>query len=95
MQATTLDKKAIAANARNPFTNFHAPDNSGMMKKYSSNISREQFGPSLKSARKRTRPRTVDLCDVFCAALHSGGPTQGRIVIQPLLLAATSCPAAS
>jgi len=41
--------------------------------KYPSDISRKQFEkirPFLESARKKTRPRTVDLYDVFCAVLY-------------------------
>jgi len=44
-----------------------------MRKKYPSDISREQFEQIkglLESARKKTRPRTVDLYDVFCAVLY-------------------------
>jgi transposase len=44
-----------------------------MKKSYPSDISREQFEaiqPFLESARKRTRPRTVDLYDVFCGILY-------------------------
>jgi transposase len=40
---------------------------------YPSNISREQFDkitPILESARKKTRPRIVDLYNVFCAVLY-------------------------
>ena len=40
---------------------------------YPSDISREQFErilPLLESARKKTRPRTVDLYEVFCAVLY-------------------------
>lgn len=40
---------------------------------YPSNISREQFAriaPILESARKKTKPRTVDLHDVFCGVLY-------------------------
>jgi transposase len=40
---------------------------------YPSNISREQFAhiaPILESARKKTRPRTLDLYDVFCGVLY-------------------------
>ena len=40
---------------------------------YPSDVSREQFAtiqPLLESCRKRTRPRTVDLYDVFCAVLY-------------------------
>ncbi|RMX09559.1 IS5/IS1182 family transposase, partial [Vandammella animalimorsus] len=39
---------------------------------YPSDISREQFKqllPILQQARKRTKPRTVDLYEVFCAVL--------------------------
>jgi hypothetical protein len=40
---------------------------------YTSDISREQFENiriELEGARKATRPRTVDLYDVFCAVLY-------------------------
>ena len=43
------------------------------MQKYPSDISREQFEiirPYLEGARKQTRPRQVDLYDVFCAVLY-------------------------
>lgn len=43
------------------------------MHNYPSNISREQFEiirPDLEAARKKTRPRQVDLYDVFCAVLY-------------------------
>lgn len=42
-------------------------------KHYQSDISREQFErirPLLESARKRTKPRTVDLYDVFNGVLY-------------------------
>jgi transposase len=42
-------------------------------KVYSSDISREQFElilPLLEGVRKRTKPRTVDLYEVFCALLY-------------------------
>ena len=42
-------------------------------KRYPSDISREQFEkirPLLESARQRTKPRTVDLYDVFNAVLY-------------------------
>jgi transposase len=42
-------------------------------KTYPSDLSREQFQqilPLLESVRKRTKPRTVDLYDVFCAVLY-------------------------
>ena len=41
--------------------------------KYLSDLSREQFQqilPLLESVRKRTKPRTVDLYEVFCAVLY-------------------------
>ncbi|RMX07065.1 IS5 family transposase [Allofranklinella schreckenbergeri] len=44
-----------------------------MRAKYPSDISPEQFEhvrPLLESARKSTRPRTVDLYEVFCAVLY-------------------------
>ena len=42
-------------------------------KKYASDISREKFEeilPLLQSVRKRTKPTTVDLYEVFCAVLY-------------------------
>ena len=44
-----------------------------MRKAYPSDISKEQFEhilPILESARKKTKPRTVDLYDVFCGLLY-------------------------
>ena len=44
-----------------------------MRKKYASDISREKFEeirPLLQSVRRRTKPTTVDLYDVFCAVLY-------------------------
>jgi len=44
-----------------------------MRKNYPSDISREQFKkikPMLLEARKKTRPRSVDLYDIFCAVLY-------------------------
>lgn len=44
-----------------------------MRKKYPSDITREQFEmirPSLESARKKTKPRVVDLYEVFCGVLY-------------------------
>jgi hypothetical protein len=44
-----------------------------MSHSYPSDISREQFNkirPLLESARKNTRPRSIDLYDVFCAILY-------------------------
>jgi len=48
-------------------------DNRRMRKVYPSDINREQFEqirPLLESASKKTRPRTIDLYDVFCAILY-------------------------
>jgi len=42
-------------------------------KTYPSDVSREQFGqilPILEQARKRTKLRTVDLYEVWCAVLY-------------------------
>lgn len=44
-----------------------------MRKKYQSDISREQFEHIrvlLESSSKRTKPRTVELYEVFCAVLY-------------------------
>ena len=44
-----------------------------MSHSYPSDISREQFAlilPRLESARRRTKPRTVDLYNVFCGVLY-------------------------
>ena len=44
-----------------------------MIHDYTSNVSREQFElirEDLANARKRTRPRTVDLYEVFCGVLY-------------------------
>ena len=44
-----------------------------MRKSYPSDISREQFAeiePLFLSARKKTRPRKLDLYDVFCGILY-------------------------
>ena len=44
-----------------------------MSHSYPSDISREQFArilPMLESARRLTKPRTVDLYDVFCGVLY-------------------------
>ena len=44
-----------------------------MRKSYPSDISREQFEiirPILESARKKTKPRRLDLYDIFCAMLY-------------------------
>jgi transposase len=48
-------------------------DNVGMRKPYASDIGREKFAeilPVLQSVRKRTKPTTVDLYEVFCAVLY-------------------------
>ena len=44
-----------------------------MRKKYANDISREKFEgilPVLQSVRRRTKPTTVDLYEVFCAVLY-------------------------
>lgn len=44
-----------------------------MRKHYPSDVTREQFEkirPLLESARKKTKPRKVDLYEVFCAVLY-------------------------
>jgi len=44
-----------------------------MRKKYPSDISRKQFElirAELESARKKTKPRSVDLYEIFCAVLY-------------------------
>jgi len=44
-----------------------------MRSEYPSDISREQFAtilPILEKARKKTRPRTVDLYEVFCGVTY-------------------------
>jgi len=44
-----------------------------MRKRYPSDVTREQFKkiePILLSARKKTRPRELDLYDIFCAILY-------------------------
>ena len=44
-----------------------------MRKEYDSDISREQFEsirPLLENARKKTKPRQVDLYEIFCAVLY-------------------------
>ena len=44
-----------------------------MSHSYPSDITREQFArilPLLESARRRTKPRTVDLYGVFCGVLY-------------------------
>lgn len=47
--------------------------NCGMRKRYPSDISKEAFEeirPLLESVRKQTKPRTVDLYEVFCGVLY-------------------------
>lgn len=44
-----------------------------MRKKYPSDVSRAQFEkirPILEGARKKTKPRTIDLYDAFCGVLY-------------------------
>jgi transposase len=44
-----------------------------MTTKYPSNISRKAFEtilPLLETSRKKTKPRSVDLYDIFCAVLY-------------------------
>jgi len=44
-----------------------------MRKTYQSDITREQFAkiaPLLEGARKKTRPRVIDLYDAFCGVLY-------------------------
>ena len=44
-----------------------------MQKRYPSDVTREQFEtilPILESARKKTRPRSMDLYNVFCGMLY-------------------------
>ena len=51
-----------------------------MSHSYPSDISREQFArilPVLESARRRTKPRTVDLYDVFCGVV----PLEKRVPV--------------
>jgi hypothetical protein len=56
------------------FTIYQISDSRRMSRqKYPSDLSREQFQqilPLLESVRKRTKPRTVDLYEVFCAVLY-------------------------
>ena len=45
-----------------------------MRAKYPSDISREQFAtiqPLLEGARKKTKPRKIELYEVFCAILYA------------------------
>ena len=44
-----------------------------MRNKYASDVSQEKFEeirPLLQSVRRRTKPRAVDLYEVFCAVLY-------------------------
>ena len=44
-----------------------------MTRSYPSDVSREQFikiKPMLESVRKKTRPRKIDLYDIFCGVLY-------------------------
>ena len=48
-------------------------ENGVMRKTYASDVSREKFEeirPLLQSVRRRTKPTTVDLHEVFCAVLY-------------------------
>jgi transposase len=64
-------------------------------KTYPSDISREQFEQILlllESVRKRTKPRTIDLYEVFCAVLYllkSG--CQWRMLPDGLALSSSKC----
>ena len=54
-------------------TKTNNPQSHRERKTYPSDISREQFEfirPLLESARRKTKPRTVDLYDVFCGVLY-------------------------
>jgi transposase len=54
-------------------TNINGGGKSQMRKEYPSDISRKQFEeirPLLESARKKTRPREIDLYELFCAVLY-------------------------
>ena len=59
-----------------------------MVEKYGSDVSREQFEiiqEDLEKAKKATRPRKVDLYDIFCAlGLHSSqGSEHFNIITTP------------
>ncbi|BBL34822.1 hypothetical protein Nstercoris_01067 [Nitrosomonas stercoris] len=63
----------IFSTPKNLFKIFFLVDTLWMRKYYPSDISREQFEQVrllLEGARKKTRPRTVDLYEVFCAVLY-------------------------
>jgi len=52
---------------------FNNPLEITLTHSYPSNINPEQFDkikPILESARKKTRPRSIDLYDVFCGVLY-------------------------
>jgi len=60
-------------NSKKLFKIFRILETLEMRKCYPSDISREQFEvirPLLESARKKTRPRQIDLYDVFCGVLY-------------------------
>ncbi len=57
-----------------------------MRKPYASDISREKFEeilPLLQSVRKRTKPSTVDLYEVFCAVLLRCTVNSGHSCFKP------------
>jgi transposase len=65
---------ALCALSKSLFTIFCMSDNGRMRKTlYPSDISRKQYEQIrvlLESTRKQTKPRTVDLYEVFCAVLY-------------------------
>ena len=69
-----------------------------MSHSYPRDISREQFArilPDLESARRRTKPRTVDLYDVFCGVLYllkSGRQWLSRASTRCTTAAERNCP---
>ena len=74
LRATSPTRKMKVDGPLEPVQDLPAKlDNVGRSKPYASDISREKFEeilPVLQSARKRTKPTTVDLCEVFCAVLY-------------------------
>ena len=63
-----------ADHSENVFTIFSlVPENGGMRNSYASDISPEKFEeilPLLQDVRRRTKPTTVDLYEMFCAVLY-------------------------
>ena len=63
-----------ADHSENVFTIFSlVPENGGMRNSYASDITPEKFEeirPLLQSVRRRTKPTTVDLYEMFCAVLY-------------------------